>query len=77
MRARSDRNLTEPYRSWIDRSVPLPDGVRLRPRTIDVGHDTVIFFMLGGMMGGMGVAIAALMPPWRFDVASSGCGPPC
>jgi len=29
MRARSDRKLTEPYRSWIDRAVPLPDGVRI------------------------------------------------
>jgi hypothetical protein len=32
--------------------------------------------MLGGMMGGMGVVIAALMPPWRVQVASSGWGPP-
>ncbi len=76
MRAQSDRKLTEPYRSWIDRAVPLPHGVCLLPRTIDVGQDALIFLMLGGMMGGMGVAIAALMPPWRFDVASSGWGPP-
>jgi hypothetical protein len=76
LRARSDRKLAEPYRSWIDRRVPLPDGVRLLPRTIDVGSDALIFLMLGGMMGGMGVVIASLMPPWQLQVARSGWGPP-
>jgi hypothetical protein len=76
MRALSDRKLAEPYKSWIDRAVPLPDGVRLLPRTVDVGHDALVFLMLGAMFGGMGALVAALMPPWRFDPAETGWGPP-
>ena len=76
MRALSDRKLAEPYRSWIDRAVPLPAGVRFFPRTIDAGGDALTFLMVGGMMGGMGVLIAALLPPSRFDPAETGWGPP-
>jgi hypothetical protein len=76
MRALSDRKLTEPYRSWIDRAAPLPAGVRLFPRTVDVGHDALIFLMLSAMFGGMGALIAALLPPSRFDPARDGWGPP-
>jgi hypothetical protein len=74
MRALSDRMLPEPYRSWIDRAVDLPSGVRLLPRTVDVGYDALIFFGVGGMFGGMG-ALMVLLPPWRFDPTNEGWTP--
>jgi hypothetical protein len=74
MRAISDRMLPEPYRSWIDSSVDIPSGVRLLPRSVDVGYDALICFGFGGLVGGMGVLILVL-PPWRFDPAQEGWAP--
>jgi len=36
MRCVADRKLSEPFRAWIDRGKPLPMGVTLLPRRIDV-----------------------------------------
>jgi hypothetical protein len=74
MRAISDRTLPEPYRSWIDRTADLPEGVRLLPRSVDVGYDALTFFGLGGMFGVMG-ALLVFLPPWRFDPAHEGWTP--
>ena len=35
MRRVRDRNLPDPFRTWIDRAIPLPPGVTVLPRTID------------------------------------------
>src|SRR6185295_1012991 len=75
MRPVSDRRLPEPYRTWIDRSAPLPAGVRLLPRTVDVGTDVVTFLGVGGMVGGMGVLMCVLLRPWRLDPARDGWAP--
>ena len=75
MRAFADRRLTTPYRSWIDRATPLPDGVRLLPRTADVSGDA-ISLLFGAMVGGMGVLIAALVPWTRFEPERNGWGAP-
>jgi hypothetical protein len=66
--------LSEPYRSWIDRAQPLPAGVRLLPRTVKVAGDVLLFLLLGGMFGGMGVLILTL-GPLRFDPANEGWSP--
>ena len=66
--------LPEPYRSWIDPDADLPPGVRLLPRTVDVGYDALIFFVVGGMFGGM-AALMLFLPPWRFDPAQEGWTP--
>jgi hypothetical protein len=75
VRSLSDRRLPEPYRSWIDRSAPLPAGVRLLPRTVDTGGDTFTFLLVGGMFGGMGVLMFTLLRPWRLDPARDGWTP--
>jgi hypothetical protein len=62
-RAVRDKALPEPYRSWIDRSRPLPTFVRLLPRTINVTFDLLMFLMLGLMFGGM-AALITFLPPW-------------
>jgi hypothetical protein len=74
MRAISDKSLPEPYRSWIDRTADLPSGVRLLPRSVDVGGDALALFGLGGMFGVMG-ALFVFLPPWRFDPAREGWTP--
>ena len=74
MRVLSDRKLPEPFRSWIDRSLPLPAAVRVLPRTVDLGSDLVAFLALGLMFGVMG-ALFVLLPPWRFDPATEGWRP--
>ena len=71
----SDRRLPEPYRSWIDRSAPLPAGVRLLPRTVDTGGDAFTFLLVGGMFGGMGVLMFTLLRPWRLDPVRDGWTP--
>ena len=75
MRSLSDRRLPEPYRSWIDRSAPLPAGVRLLPRTVDTGGDAFTFLLVGGMFGGMGVLMFTLLRPWRLDPVRDGWTP--
>jgi hypothetical protein len=75
MRSVSDRGLPEPYRTWIDRSGPLPAGVRLLPRTVDVGTDVVTFLGVGGMFGGMGALMLVLLRPWRLDPVRDGWAP--
>ena len=62
-RALRDKGLPEPYRSWIDRSRPLPDSVRLLPRTISVSFDLGVFLTLGLMFATM-AAVIAFLPPW-------------
>ncbi|HEY1375506.1 MAG TPA: hypothetical protein VGF55_01870 [Gemmataceae bacterium] len=52
-----DRRLPEPYRSWVDRTRPLPPRVRLLPRSVDVLYDLGTFVIVGGMFIGMDVAI--------------------
>ena len=71
MRALPDRRLPEPYRAWIDRGVPLPSGVQVLPRTVDLGSDALAFLSLGVMFGVMS-ALFVLLPPWRFDPATEG-----
>lgn len=44
-----DRQLSEPFRSWIDGRQPLPKGVRLFPRAVRVVHD-VLYFVLSVVM---------------------------
>ena len=63
-RAVRDNSLPEPYRSWIDRTKPLPVSVRLLPRTLSVTYDLGIFLTLGLMFAGM-AALLAFLPPWR------------
>src|SRR4029453_2227202 len=75
MRPVSDRGLPEPYRTWIDRSGPLPAGVRLLPRTVDVGTDVVTFLGGGGVFGGVGAFIFVLLRPWRLDPVRDGWTP--
>ena len=66
MRTRPDRSLAEPYRSWIDRSRPLPPQVRLLPRTVSVTLDLITFLGLGGLCGGMG-AFLLVMLSWVLE----------
>jgi hypothetical protein len=48
MRRVRDRDLREPFRAWIDRGVPLPPGVTVLPRNIDVFGDALALIILGG-----------------------------
>ena len=63
-RAVRDNAMPEPYRSWIDRSKPLPASVRLLPRALNVFYDLGIFLILGLMFAGMAALIVLIMP-WR------------
>jgi hypothetical protein len=74
MRSLADRRLSEPYRSWIDRTAALPAGVRLIPRAVHVAQDLATFVLLGTMMGGMG-ALIVILPTRRLDVAHTGWTP--
>ncbi len=53
LRAVRDRRLPEPYRSWADRTQPLPPQVRLLPRSVDIVYDLGTFVIVGGMFLGM------------------------
>jgi len=44
-----DRHLSEPYRSWIDRSQPLPSRVQLLPRAVHPVYDLLMFVILGAL----------------------------
>jgi hypothetical protein len=51
-----DRDLPDPYRLWIDRSVPLPSGVTVLPRTIRLASEICRLVYVGGMfMAGGGI----------------------
>jgi hypothetical protein len=50
-----DHELPEPYRSWIDRARPLPENVRLLPRSIPFVHDLLFFILSVVMLIGIGV----------------------
>lgn len=60
MRAIADRNLSEPFRSWIDRRLPLPDQVRMLPRSLLVTHNILMFLMISVLIGGMGSVMLGL-----------------
>ena len=75
MRSLSDRRLPEPYRSWIDRSAALPEGVRLLPRTVDLATDAFTFLGVGGIFGGMGALMFVFLRPWRLDPVRDGWTP--
>jgi hypothetical protein len=62
MRSIPDRRLTEPYRSWIDRSKALPPDVVLIPRAIDARFDLINFVLFSLLFGGMGVLMLTLLP---------------
>lgn len=60
MRRVRDRKLAEPFRTWIDRDLPLPDGVVVLPRTIELSLDVVRLVYPGLGFLAMGVAFIAL-----------------
>jgi hypothetical protein len=47
MRRLRDRHLPDPFRAWINRARPLPPGVTLLPRTIDVWGDVLALVCVG------------------------------
>lgn len=59
----SDRNLPEPFRSWIDDTEPLPATVRLIPRTVAVLYDFGMFVTLGLPLIAMDVVILMMFVP--------------
>src|SRR5436190_21994775 len=63
MRRVRDRHLPEPYRTWIDKAVPLPLGVVILPRTINVAQEVRALVFPGVALVGMGAAFIALFAP--------------
>jgi hypothetical protein len=68
-----DRQLTEPYRSWIDETQPLPAQVRLLPRSVAVVRDLGMFVILGVMVIGMDLFVVSLF--LTALVGAGGWGP--
>jgi hypothetical protein len=68
MRSMRDRQLPEPYRSWIDRAQPMPEKVRLVPRAVRVTHDLLFFVFSIAMFLGMGRLVHGLF--WQ-DLAAA------
>jgi hypothetical protein len=63
-----DRRLPYPFRAWINRDKPLPQGVTVLPRTIDVSIDGWRLVYPGLGFVGMGVAfivVIARTGDWR------------
>ena len=54
MRRVRDRHLPEPFRAWIDRDAPLPPGVTVLPRTIDVWGNAFGLVQVGMGCVGLG-----------------------
>jgi len=72
MRRTRDRNLPDPFRAWINPSAPLPNGVILLPRRIDVPLDALSLVYPGLVFLGMGVVIGSLIiksGAWREPAA--------
>jgi hypothetical protein len=63
MRSVRDRRLPEPFRAWINRAEPLPPGVTVLPRTINVSLAVMVLIFPGMAFVGMGVAFIALFVP--------------
>jgi hypothetical protein len=63
LRPAPDRNLPEPYQSWIDGAQPLPAHVRLLPRSVAILHDLGMFVVLGVLIIGMDLLVALLFLP--------------
>lgn len=61
-----DGLLPEPYRSWIDRTQPLPAQVKLLPRSVSVLTDLAFFVMLGIMFFGMDALMLTMF--WDYLV---------
>jgi len=61
MRRVRDRRLPHPFREWIDRALPLPDGVVVLPRAVSVATDALQFAYPGLAMVGMGVFFTFLV----------------
>jgi hypothetical protein len=59
MRRVCDRRLPEPYRTWIDKAMPLPPGVVVLPRTINVAQGVMVLIFPGLALVGMGAAFIA------------------
>ena len=63
MRRIRDRHLPQPYRAWIDKTSPLPNGVVVLPRTIQVAQEVRVLVFPGVALVGMGAAFIALFAP--------------
>jgi len=74
MRRTPERNLPEPFASWIDRAAPLPSGVTLLPRTVFPLGDALMPLLLGASSITMIVMFIAL-PPWKWDPEVEGWTP--
>src|SRR3954468_2775676 len=74
MRRVRDRQLPDPARTWIDRSQPLPEGVTLLPRTVNVSLHVWRLVYPGSAFFIAGVVLIIIMlrlapPPWDGDHA--------
>jgi hypothetical protein len=61
MRRVLDRDLPEPFRSWIDPSMPLPEGVVVLPRSTNVTREVLRLLFPGLVFAGLGVLFIALV----------------
>lgn len=70
MRPVRGHRLSEPFRTWIDRAVPLPSGVTVLPRIVNVTSDglAVVLAVIGCV--GIGTPMAAVAP--RTEMGAGG-----
>ena len=61
MRRVRDRRLPDPFRAWIDRAAPLPAGLTLLPRTINVSGDVWALVCVALPCMGMGVPVTFMV----------------
>lgn len=73
MKSISDNRLPREFQRWIDKAAPVPNGVHILRRTIDLRGDVLIFLAMGILFGMMpALLIVILIEEWASISANLG-----